>query len=92
MPKPIRHPVCANPAIALILTLHPQQVTELHRLNRRDVAERLSAHVPTQPLSQQQDLGQAELRPCGMCLGMETTRDDVDCLTGAGDERDHLSK
>ena len=63
-------------AVALVLLLHPEQVAEPHRPHAGDVAQGLSSDVPAQSLCQQQDLGQAELRPRRARFGVEAARDD----------------
>jgi hypothetical protein len=55
----------------------------------RSASRRTSRH---NPLSQQQNLEQAELRPRDVRLGMEAMRDDLDCLSCAADERFHIGK
>jgi hypothetical protein len=74
-------------AVALVLPVHPQQVAQSHRPYRRNVAERLPAHVPTEPLGQQQELRQAEPRPRHVRLGMKAARDDLHYVPGFRDER-----
>src|SRR5215471_10333577 len=51
------------------------------------MVQRLPANVPAQPFGQQQQLRQAKVRSCGVRLGMEAARDDLDGVTGAGEER-----
>src|SRR5207247_7571240 len=72
--------------------LHPEQMTEPDRSYSRDVPQRLPSHVASQPLSQKQHLGQAELRPCRMRLRMKTACHRLDRCDSAGGEWLNLSK
>ncbi len=56
------------------------------------MAQRLAANIPAQPFGQQQELGQAELRPGGVRFGVEAAGDNLDDVAGAGDERFYFGK
>src|SRR5262249_8055743 len=63
-------------AIASILLVCPQQMTEPDRSYSGNMTECLAPNVPTQPLGQQQKLGQGELRPCVMAPRVEALRNN----------------
>src|SRR5206468_4145526 len=60
--------------IALTLRLQPQHMAELHPADAGNAAQRFTANIATEPLTQQHCLWQTEARPRVLGIGMEATR------------------